>query len=280
MSRRSPRLPKGFSIMRLRNPDQAGFTLVELLLLVGLLALTLGLLLPSVLKANAAADRAVCINNLRQMAIAAHQMHDTYGLFPPVAGEFPRGSKNQGTLHFYALPFMEQDQLYKASAGQQNNFLVWNAGTWAKPIKSYVCPADKTEPADGVYKGLLATTNYAANWLIFGRDGARIASITDGASNTLMFTERYQVCNGTPCAWGYPALSPWTPAFAYYSTAKFQSQPAAPECDPALPQGFHGGAIHVAMADASARLVANTISPQTWSYACTPDDGQPLGADW
>ena len=52
-------------------------------------------------------------------------------------------------------------------------------------------------------------------------------NITDGTSNTLMFAQRYQICNGQPTAWGYPTLYRWAPIFAYYSDGKFQSAPYA-----------------------------------------------------
>jgi prepilin-type N-terminal cleavage/methylation domain-containing protein/prepilin-type processing-associated H-X9-DG protein len=258
-----------------------GFALVELLVVLALFCFLLGILLPAVQKANDAANRIQCTNNLRQLAIAMHNMNDAYRKMPAVVGTFPAGSKNVGTVHFYALPFLEQDQIYKASAGGQGNFLVWMADTWAKRIQTFICPADDSAPPKGVYKGLLATTNYAANWLVFGKKGASIPqSFPDGTSNTIMFAERYQVCGQDPCAWGYPELYSWAPMFGYSSLAKFQIDPPQETCDAALAQAFHQGGMNVAMGDGSSRLVSTKISPQTWAYAVTPDDGQPLGADW
>jgi prepilin-type processing-associated H-X9-DG protein len=263
------------------HKKKSGFALVELLALLGVLGLLLGVLLPAVQKGNEAAHRVQCQNNLRQFAIAMHNVNDTYNKMPPVVGAFPvQTSKSDGTLHFYALPFIEQAQLYQASA-DQGNYLVWKADTWRKPIATYVCPSDDTEPPQGVYKGLLATANYAADWLVFKNGGASIPrSFPDGTSNTLMFAERYQVCGENPCAWGYPEINYWAPMFAYYSAAKFQVAPPQDRCDAALAQSIHPDGINVALGDGSVRLVANAISPQTWLYACTPDDGNPLGADW
>jgi prepilin-type processing-associated H-X9-DG protein len=260
--------------------SRRGFALVELLVLLALFSFLVGILLPAVQKANDAADRARCQNNLKQLGIAMHNVNDTYQLMPPVVGEFPRTSRSQGTLHFYILPFIEQQQLYQASA-HRGGYLVWKSDTWGKPIKTYVCPSDQTEPAHGAYKGWLATTNYAANWRVFGKGGANIPrSFPDGTSNTIMFAERYQVCQDTPCGWGYPEIYSWAPLFGYTTLAKFQIEPAEDRCDAALAQSFHRGGINVALADGSSRLVANTVSPQTWSYAVTPDDGHPLGGDW
>src|SRR5437868_3073179 len=72
----------------------------------------------------------------------------------------------------------------------------------------------------------LATTNYAGNWLVFKTGDNRFpAAIPDGTSNTIGFTERYQVCNGTPCGWGYDRVYYWAPMTAYYSDGKFQVTP-------------------------------------------------------
>jgi prepilin-type processing-associated H-X9-DG protein len=155
-------------------------------------------------------------------------------------------------------------------------------------VKIFICPDDKTSPQGGRFKGWLATSNYAGNFLVFGDPATRSlngtnrypASIKDGTANTIMFTERFQVCNGTPCGWGYAALNYPAPMFAFYSQARFQVQPAASECDPARPQSPHADLINVGMADGSARAVPGTVSPQTWWYACTPDGNDVLGNDW
>jgi hypothetical protein len=68
--------------------------------------------------------------------------------------------------------------------------------------------------------------------------------------------------------------------YAHYSAAKFQVTPAAVDCDPTLAQTPHPAGMIVGMADASARVLSNSISPQTWWYACTPAGGEILGPDF
>jgi hypothetical protein len=120
--------------------------------------------------------------------------------------------------------------------------------------------------------------------MVFGHtDGgtARIpASFPDGTSNTLMFTERHQMCHGTPNGWGYSSLYYWTPMFAFYSKGKFQNVPSDAECDPALAQSSSAAGIQVALGDGSARTVSDRISPQTWYFVCDPADGNVIGPDW
>jgi prepilin-type N-terminal cleavage/methylation domain-containing protein len=194
-----------------------GFTLVELLVVIAIIAILIGLLLPAVQKVREAASRTQSQNNLHQMAIAAQDCHDSFGKFPPTQGAFPYstngtdwGAPSQpsrfGTVMYFLLPFMEQDNVFKAQVHHS-----WNSNG---VVKSYIAPGDPSLPSSNLTWGNRPATSYAANWHVF-RGGwdedwqvggvNKISSITDGTSNTIFFAERYTVCGdqSLPTGTGY-----------------------------------------------------------------------------
>jgi prepilin-type N-terminal cleavage/methylation domain-containing protein len=71
-------------IQSFSHSPRRGFTLIELLVVIAIIAVLIALLLPAVQQAREAARRAACQNNLKQLGLAMHNHHDTYGCFPSV----------------------------------------------------------------------------------------------------------------------------------------------------------------------------------------------------
>jgi len=145
----------------------SGFTLVELLVVIAIIGILIGLLLPAVQAAREAARRAQCTNNMRQLALATHNYHDVYRVFPALGVRVHDIPARQ--FHFYSwammiLPYVEQKSLFDAMMAQagttaglpppwfgpqdvgDSTYGAFVRNTWIKDIPAYICPSDKPPP--------------------------------------------------------------------------------------------------------------------------------------
>jgi hypothetical protein len=250
-------------------PGRNAFSVIQLLVILTLVGLLFGLLVPALSLVRDAAARTQSLNNLKQLALACHRYNDRFKRLPPTVSDF-------GSVHFHLLPYLEMDNLHRKAEGA-----AWKNGVFGQRIAVFLDPRDQSGGPNDKFEDWLATTNYAANWMVFKTGESSIpATFRDGTSNTIIFAERYQVCNGTPTVWGHSALDTRAPMFGYYSQGRFQTAPTQADCDPTLPQSIGSDAIQTALGDGSVRSVAATISPETWWYATDPADGHVLGPDW
>ena len=132
---------------------RGGFTLVELLVVIAVVAILAALLLPAVQSARAAARRAWCEGNLRQVGLAIHGYHDAFGSLPPgrfltydrrYSGSNPPCTStivDKGVFVFI-LPFLEQAALYNAINQDLTVLGAENTTIHQVVIASYACPDD------------------------------------------------------------------------------------------------------------------------------------------
>jgi prepilin-type N-terminal cleavage/methylation domain-containing protein/prepilin-type processing-associated H-X9-DG protein len=223
-----------------------GFTLIELLVVIAIIAVLIGLLVPAVQKVREAANRMSCSNNLKQIALATHNYHDSQGRFPPGY----RRANPIATVFVWLLPYYEQDNLNRQWDYFNFNNNLGNAASGrpaAQVLKMLVCPSDKMpnppiniEASTGrqygltTYGGNAGTRSYRDSAGLLLRDGVivygssgnvnypdlwiRMSDVTDGMSNTLLFGERSHFdqvyesptaaggCGGLLAGWGWWAF--------------------------------------------------------------------------
>jgi len=204
--------------MRLRR---SGFTLIELLVVIAIIAVLIGLLLPAIQKVREAANRAKCSNNLKQMGLAVHSFHDSFGLLPSIGdwnktfrtnsypalacgGGLTSPDGAQGTWLVHLLPYMEQNNLYQkfyavGSLGSSvDGFDKYDALTTTQ-MPMFLCPSDSSNSKRTMSEGGTdyASGSYAGNVMVFNpvKTKSLVASMPDGTSNTVMIAERLLFCD-------------------------------------------------------------------------------------
>jgi len=215
-----------------------GFTLLELLIVMGLGVICFGLLVGCVQRVHTSSLQGQCSNNLKQIGLGVHNFESTFKRMPPLYGgsngesvaNSEKFSRWWGSTHVFLLPYIERDSVYKSMASGSPP--VYDPTTNGGPantqaISTYACPSDPSMSDYIVAGGAYGGTSYVANAQVFAPladetiaggamypsskpnftdRGVPIARLQDGASNIIFFTHSYALCGrGTGTIWGYGA---------------------------------------------------------------------------
>jgi len=207
------------------NSRRTGFTLVELLVVIGIISVLVTLLLPAVQQAREAARRTQCRNNLLQFGLALHNYQTMYNMLPsgsvnatgPVQ-DLPGQGESLGDVQFrlqdeyqlswvvQLMPFMDQGPLYEKIDFSVGAYSAQNALVRSTLLHIISCPSDASDPqatATTVTGHPIATGNYAGvhddkdelidvdqDGVFYLNSSVDQQSVLDGVSNTLFLGEK------------------------------------------------------------------------------------------
>lgn len=305
--------------------ERKAFTLVELLVVIAIIGVLIALLLPAVQAARESARRTTCMNKMKQIGIATQVLYDANKVLPPVSSaSYITPIKINGPYHgaigctafYWLLPHLEENARFAAalnnSAGVRDIMTPVNGGQFlgGEVMQAFLCPSERS-PSEETGRGATRTnaadrwgaSSYAMNFLVFGKPDAptanerlegetRFAMVTDGLSNTMVYTERYGTCGvgGDPDGptvaanlWA-DANSRWRPTVCinrFDQHPNFTSQQVADtggyvpcrgfqvmpdwinECNPARAQSPHPGGIYATALDGSVRFISESAAEET-----------------
>jgi prepilin-type N-terminal cleavage/methylation domain-containing protein len=202
-----------FQPMKDKN-SRSGFTMVELLVSIGIVAALMALVLPAILNSRDRANAASCGNNLHQIGLAvsgfesAHDCYPNPRQLPRAASEIPPQNRAIFSPHVGLLPWLDLANVdgqidYRNDIQSQGDPVssTANGGLLMTSISVFRCPADSVPAGGNSYRactgtspGLYTTPQIAgmAASLIGWHSGAKTSSrdVTDGLSNTVFFAER------------------------------------------------------------------------------------------
>lgn len=188
------------------------FTLVELLVSVSIIGVLIGLLLPAVQSAREAGRQAKCRANLRQLGIALHSYHDSFGYFPTGC------SRKHLAWSVFILPYLDQEPLWRTIDMNATYTSESNREATSRVIPTYLCPSTARLEWDrvgnttgdrnnngrrdrgefmgvtdygGMFGSAISTSTPRGNGVMLTHlyPTIKFADITDGTSQTIVIAE-------------------------------------------------------------------------------------------
>ncbi len=200
------------------------FTIVELLVVIGIIGILVALLLPAVQAAREASRRVTCGNHLRQLALAFQTHHSTHRFFPSGGGPdwqwhmtYERGRpaiapRQHGGWGFQILPYMESQVVWEGGGGTSDFDKSILAISTPDPL--FFCPSRRgievvaaqdwyAFPSNSGRNFGHAKNDYAAASLdtaskpfdrgigaVTQMSATKVSEIKDGLSSTLLLAEK------------------------------------------------------------------------------------------
>jgi prepilin-type N-terminal cleavage/methylation domain-containing protein/prepilin-type processing-associated H-X9-DG protein len=174
-----------------------GFTLIEMLMVVMIIAVLIALLLPAVQSAREVARATQCRNNLMQIGVALGNYASTHRVFPPgvVNDKGPISNLPKGYHMGWAvqiLPFLEQANLHRRIDFREGVYAKANSTAFESGVRTFLCPSDwrpRSMSYMGCHHDIEAPIDSDNHGVLYLNSRVRYEDITDGPSYTILLGE-------------------------------------------------------------------------------------------
>ncbi len=288
---------------------RGGFSLIELLVVIGIIGVLIGLTLPAIQKVREASYQTQCQNNLKQIGLALHMYNNVNNRLPP-----SRLSDLHATWAVLILPYLEQGNLYQQWV-IPNTYYDQSDAARLTPVPLYFCPvrrSSKSTPAASIsgdsnddpgpgphvpgalgdYAACTGTDNcdgadctgafngaFRVEFNQFGKQigAVKFDEISDGLSNTFFVGEKHV----TQGAWGTGPLDCSLYNGDYWICSTRSASPGYPlaqsktDTNPRF-GSYHAGLCHFLMGDGSVRPLVNGTDPKILALLSNIADGIPV----
>ncbi len=285
---------------RLNARSTAGFTLVELLIVIAIIAVLAGLLLPAVQAARESARSMQCKNSMKQLSLAVINYESAHGAIPPAT------NYSEAQFHGFAqwawgaavLPHIEQTALFNAIDFDLAPSLPPNRALLTTELSVFRCPSEvgprlsKIRDPSELRELQLTVENYGYNrdldLLVSDRMQTRFRDVVDGLSNTVLLGEvTYGVSHSEMAGFGkmFTASGALCTAIGfkgwgdlYFASHIVEtreiSKPAERTGLLMASSSYHPGGVHCALFDGSVQFLPASTNPKVLEAISTLQGGE------